>query len=116
MNFFMVLFFLFFVTNTTHSVEELFGAKRLSGDYHNTHYSDVQIVATGLRRFLEKLASGFYDESIFVTHASRADVVLGYLSHCKLYQGALFHQLLLFLVVSTIKILISLNLTYMFIC
>ena len=74
---------------------------------------------------MEKLASGLYDESIFVTHASRADVVswccvvswcwcvgrgkifsffngsldvplfvwrgfvcqvLGYLSHCKLYQ------------------------------
>ena len=83
----MIFFFFFFFSFFT-TLEELFGAKRLSGDDHNTHYSDVQIVATGLRRFLEKLASGFYDESIFVTHASRADVVLGYLSHCKLYQGA----------------------------
>tara|TARA_B100000780_G_scaffold269476_1_gene228298 strand:+ start:169 stop:588 length:420 start_codon:yes stop_codon:yes gene_type:complete len=43
-------------------------------------------VATGLRRFLEKLNSGLYDESIFVSHASRADAVLGFLSHCKLFQ------------------------------
>jgi BioD-like phosphotransacetylase family protein len=71
---------------TMRDYEELFGVERLSGKNHNTHYKDVQIVATGLRRFLEKLASGLYDESIFVTHASRADVVLGYLSHCKLYQ------------------------------
>ena len=43
-------------------------------------------MATGLRRFLEKLNSGLYDESIFVSHASRADAVLGFLSHCKLFQ------------------------------
>jgi len=71
---------------TMRDYEELFHTKRLSGTEHHTHYTDVQIVATGLRRFLEKLASGLYDESIFVSHASRTDVVLGYLSHCKLYQ------------------------------
>ena len=60
---------------TMRDYEELFGTERLSGKLHDTHYTEVQIVATGLRRFLEKLASGLYDESIFVTHASRADVV-----------------------------------------
>jgi hypothetical protein len=38
--------------------EELFGTERLSGKDHDTHYTEVQIVATGLRKWFGGGAKG----------------------------------------------------------
>ena len=43
---------------TMRDYEELFGTERLSGKDHDTHYTEVQIVATGLRKWFGGGAKG----------------------------------------------------------
>ena len=72
---------------TMKDFEDLFKTKLLAGESHRfQHYIDIQIVATGLRRFIEKLGSGLYNNAAFITHASRADIVLGFISHSQVYE------------------------------
>eukprot|EP00947_MAST-08B_sp_MAST-8B-sp1_P004285 g4285.t1 len=67
--------------------EQLFSTTLLGGaDKRLNHYDNTEIVATGLRRFLEKLQSGNYNSTLFVTHGSRIDVILGFLSHAKVHR------------------------------
>lgn len=73
---------------TLKDFEDLFATKLLAGFAHRfDHYHDIQIVATGLRRFIEKLDTGLYNNAAFVTHASRADICLGFMSHSRVYQA-----------------------------
>ena len=65
----------------------LLGAETISGEqYRPMHYSadDVEVVTVGLRRYLRKqlegARSGTRQRPLFITHCTRDDVVLGYLS------------------------------------
>ena len=65
----------------------LLGAEMISGEqYRPMHYSadDVEVVTVGLRRYLRKqlegARSGSEQRPLFITHCTRDDVVLGYLS------------------------------------
>ena len=65
----------------------LLGAEMISGEqYRPMHYSadDVEVVTVGLRRYLRKqlegARSGTRQRPLFITHCTRDDVVLGYLS------------------------------------
>lgn len=67
--------------------ENLFDTQLIGGASKRlNHYNDIQIVATGLRRFLEKLQSNNYNRTLFFTHPSRIDIILGFLSHAKVHK------------------------------
>ncbi len=42
------------------------------------HFGEYELAITDLNLFLEKLHTGDFDETLFVTHASRSDIVTGY--------------------------------------
>ena len=68
--------------------EKLFKTTMISGELHRfSHFRRNELVATGLRRYLEKLASNEFNSTLWVTHASRNDNVLGLLSHARLYEA-----------------------------
>lgn len=68
--------------------EGLFGTQMLSGyDRRFQQFESTSLVTSGLRRFLAKLASNEYNNTLFVTHASRNDIILGFLSHFQTYQA-----------------------------
>ena len=67
----------------------LFGTEMLSGEKHElSHYNekDIQMVTSGLRRFLRKLENSDFHRPVFVTHASRNDVILGILAHASVFE------------------------------
>lgn len=67
--------------------EELFQSKLLSGDDRRLiQFKQKSLVTSGLRRFLIKLSSNKFNETLFVTHASRNDIILGFLSHSQNYE------------------------------
>ena len=73
---------------TLANYEHLLGAELIAGQrYRKLHYGadNVQIVTTGLRRFLRKAQSTQQEENwkrpLYVTHCTRDDIVLGYLAH-----------------------------------
>ena len=67
--------------------EQLFEAELLSGSSRRfMQYKQKSLVTSGLRRFLVKLSSNAYNETLFVTHASRNDIILGFLSHSQNYE------------------------------
>ena len=50
--------------------QKLFQMPIISGRRHQfSHYDEYQLVATGLRRFLEKLKSQEHNHTLWVTHA-----------------------------------------------
>lgn len=62
--------------------ESLFRSPLLSGQDRRFHqFARTCLVTSGLRRFLDKLESGEFDDALFVTHATRNDVILAFLSH-----------------------------------
>jgi phosphate acetyltransferase len=68
--------------------EGLFKKPMLSGRERRFHqYTKTSLVTSGLRRFLVKLSSNEYNDTLFVTHASRNDIILGYLSHGQNYEA-----------------------------
>ena len=72
-----------------HDFCNLFGMELLSGESClMSHYSenDFQMITSGLRRFLKKLESSDFHRPIFVTHASRNDVILGILAHANVFE------------------------------
>ncbi len=67
--------------------EELFGTKLLSGTARRMNpFQNVSLVTSGLRRFLVKLSSNAFNDTLFVTHASRNDIILGFLSHSQHFE------------------------------
>jgi BioD-like phosphotransacetylase family protein len=67
-------------------LEALFHAHALSGREHLLRrFSGYQLVTISLRRFLEKLSQNpqRFQNTCFVTHASRSDIIMGLLSHHK---------------------------------
>ncbi|KAJ0398461.1 hypothetical protein P43SY_006185 [Pythium insidiosum] len=68
--------------------EGLFHTRLLSGsDRRFQQYNSTSLVTSGLRRFLVKLSSNEYNDTLFVTHASRNDIILGFLSHAQNYEA-----------------------------
>ncbi|TMW59233.1 hypothetical protein Poli38472_007378 [Pythium oligandrum] len=68
--------------------EGLFNTKMLSAHERRfQQYKSTTLVTSGLRRFLAKLASNNYNDTLFVTHASRNDIILGFLSHSQNYEA-----------------------------
>ncbi|KAL8006088.1 putative P-loop containing nucleoside triphosphate hydrolase [Plasmopara halstedii] len=49
-------------------------------------YNRTTLVTAGLRRFLAKLSAPEYDNTLFVTHVSRNDIILGFLSHAQNFE------------------------------
>ncbi|TDH74314.1 uncharacterized protein CCR75_007817 [Bremia lactucae] len=49
-------------------------------------YNKTTLVTAGLRRFLTKLSAPEYDHTMFVTHVSRNDIILGLLSHAQNFE------------------------------
>ncbi|KAG1706263.1 hypothetical protein DVH05_001411 [Phytophthora capsici] len=49
-------------------------------------YTKTTLVTAGLRRFLAKLTDPEFDHSLFVTHVSRNDIILGFLSHAQNFE------------------------------
>jgi phosphate acetyltransferase len=68
--------------------EAVFGTKLSSGVKHRTsrHFGEYELVVTDLNLFLERLHSGAFNDTLFVTHASRSDIVTGYLTYAATYE------------------------------
>ncbi|GMF36564.1 unnamed protein product [Phytophthora lilii] len=49
-------------------------------------YNKTTLVTAGLRRFLAKLTAPDFENTLFVTHVSRNDIILGFLSHAQNYE------------------------------
>jgi len=59
--------------------EQLFKTELLCGKANRLrHFTDKTLVAMGLRRFMERLRTENLSNTLFVTHASRNDIILGY--------------------------------------
>uniref|UniRef100_K3W676 Uncharacterized protein n=1 Tax=Globisporangium ultimum (strain ATCC 200006 / CBS 805.95 / DAOM BR144) TaxID=431595 RepID=K3W676_GLOUD len=67
--------------------EGLFETRLLSARSRRfQQYTSTSLVTSGLRRFLVKLSSDKFNDTLFVTHASRNDIILGFLSHSQNYE------------------------------
>lgn len=67
--------------------EGLFKTRLLSASSRRfQQYTKTSLVTSGLRRFLVKLSSNKFNDTLFVTHASRNDIILGFLSHSQNYE------------------------------
>lgn len=67
--------------------EGLFKTRLLSASGRRfQQYTKTSLVTSGLRRFLVKLSSNKFNDTLFVTHASRNDIILGFLSHSQNYE------------------------------
>jgi len=51
-----------------------------------------ELAITDLNLFLEKLHSGDFNETLFVTHASRSDIVTGYLVYAATFERSTGQQ------------------------
>ena len=62
--------------------EQIFKTEMMNEDISKRmqHYNHYVLVAMGLRRFLEKLRTEDHSRTLFVTHASRNDLVLGFVA------------------------------------
>mmetsp|Transcript_30535 Transcript_30535/g.36019 ORF Transcript_30535/g.36019 Transcript_30535/m.36019 type:complete len:385 (+) Transcript_30535:66-1220(+) len=67
--------------------ENIFNTKMASGHEHRLrHFAEYELATTDLNLFLEKLHTGKYDSTLFLTHASRSDLVTGYLVYAGFYE------------------------------
>ncbi|KAF0717778.1 Aste57867_2095 [Aphanomyces stellatus] len=67
--------------------EELFQTELLCGHSRRLRqFNAVNLVTSGLRRFLVELASNKHNDTVFVAHASRNDIILGFLSHSQNFE------------------------------
>ncbi len=67
--------------------ENLFKTKLLAGKEHRLrHYNQVSLVAAGLNFFMERLNVEDHSKTLFITHASRKDIVLGFLAHSNIHK------------------------------
>mmetsp|Transcript_21324 Transcript_21324/g.48101 ORF Transcript_21324/g.48101 Transcript_21324/m.48101 type:complete len:204 (-) Transcript_21324:265-876(-) len=54
--------------------------------HQKRHFAEYELAITDLNLFLEKLHTGAFNETLFVTHASRSDIVTGYLVYAATYE------------------------------
>lgn len=67
--------------------EELFKTKLLSGlPDRLRHYDAITLVAMDLRTFAKRLHTERSSRTLFVTHASRLDILMSFISHAKLHE------------------------------
>eukprot|EP00947_MAST-08B_sp_MAST-8B-sp1_P001822 g1822.t1 len=73
--------------------ERLFGGELIAGDDgHHAHRLQhfehgIELVSAGLHEFLDKLNEPSADGTLFVTHVSRSDIALAFLSHARNRRG-----------------------------
>ena len=70
---------------TLADLEEFFGGTLLTGHRDRAgHYplERAHLVVTDLRRFMTQLEQDHQTRTLYITHCSRDDVILGFLSHC----------------------------------
>jgi BioD-like phosphotransacetylase family protein len=73
--------------NSMLDFENLFKTRMLSGQPRRfQQYARTCLITSGLRRFLDKLESNEFNDALFVTHATRNDIILGFLSHLQNYE------------------------------
>jgi len=63
--------------------EQLFDTKTVCGSEESKlwHFNETTLVAMGLGRFMDRLHREQHSSTLFVTHSSRVDILLGFLSH-----------------------------------
>lgn len=67
--------------------EELFKSPLLSGVPDRLrHYNEVMLVSMDLRSFSKRLKHERNSKTLFVTHASRIDVIMSFISHGKIHE------------------------------
>jgi BioD-like phosphotransacetylase family protein len=68
--------------------EQLFDTTVVCGRAHLLrHFDEITLVAMDLRRFFKRLRTEKHSKTLFVTHASRLDVVLGFVSHARVHES-----------------------------
>lgn len=68
--------------------EELFKSKLLSGrEDLLRHYDSIILVSMDLRRFNKRLRTERHSKTLFVTHASRLDIVLAFIAHARVHES-----------------------------
>jgi dethiobiotin synthetase len=68
--------------------EDLFKSKLISGpDDVLRHYDSITLVSMDLRRFNKRLRTERHSKTLFVTHASRLDIVLSFISHARVHES-----------------------------
>jgi len=73
----------FLARHTMIDYQMLFKQKLMSGHGESElwHFDQTTLVSMDLKNFLERLFRERHSKTLFVTHASRVDIVLGFLSH-----------------------------------
>jgi len=67
--------------------EQLFKTKLICGEEQKlNHFNRTTLVAMELGRFLDRLHTEQHSKSLFVTHASRVDIILGFVSHANVHE------------------------------
>uniref|UniRef100_A0AAV1URI0 DRTGG domain-containing protein n=1 Tax=Peronospora matthiolae TaxID=2874970 RepID=A0AAV1URI0_9STRA len=67
--------------------EGLFATEMLTSRVRRfQQYDRTALVTAGLRRFLEQVASPEFERALFVTHVSRNDIIMGFLSHAQNFE------------------------------
>jgi len=67
--------------------EQLFKAEVLSGrENRMRHFNQTTLVAMGLGRFIERLHTEKHSKTLFVTHNSRSDIILGFIAHGQVHE------------------------------
>jgi len=62
--------------------EQLFSSKLICGEESKlSHFNQTTLVAMELSRFMERLHNERHSKTLFVTHMSRVDIILGFIAH-----------------------------------
>jgi len=80
---------------TLEDLEDFFGGSLLSGLWDRKgHYplERAHLVVTDLRRFMTMLEEDHETRTLYITHCSRDDIILGFLSHCQKMRRQGSHQ------------------------
>ena len=68
--------------------EALFKTSVVCGRAHVLrHYDQITLVAMDLRRFVKRLRTEKHSKTLFVTHSSRLDIILGFVSHARVHES-----------------------------
>ena len=71
---------------TLGDLEDFFGGKLITGERDRRgHYplDRASLVVTDLRRFMALLEEDHQTRTLYITHCSRDDIILGFMSHCQ---------------------------------
>lgn len=67
--------------------QQLFSNNVIVGKEHLLrHYDQITLVSMDLRRFMNRLRTEKHSKTLFVTHSSRLDIILGLISHSQIHE------------------------------